>query len=98
MAIIIDDTDSSTPAPKLEAAVYAAKVFQGFADMVRRDIEANPNRDGSGCIEHVVRARDLQPEVAQMLVPIAHLKMTDTAVPAAELTVVRPRVESGLSS
>ena len=59
MAIVVDNADVSDFALELEAAIDAAEILERAANGVDRDVEADASGDGSGGVQDIVRAGDM---------------------------------------
>src|SRR6267142_6760341 len=80
MAVVVDHADAGGLAAQLEAAVDAAKIFKGGADVFDREVEADADRNGRGPVQNVVEAGNLQHEFAEILAAVAHPEVTQRAM------------------
>src|SRR4029077_2639418 len=74
MPVIVNHTNACVLAFELEAAVYAAKIVERGADLLRRNVERSAHRNRSCRIQHIVHARNVQREVSQIFLLISNLE------------------------
>src|SRR5208282_6294853 len=77
MSIIVNHADASRFALELEPAVHPAKSIQRGADLLRRNVERHAHRNRRRGVQHVVRARNVQREPAEILLFVSYLEMVD---------------------
>src|SRR5713226_9633752 len=90
MAIVINDADPGCLATQLEPPVHAAKVFQRRADVVSLDVEADSHCNRCGSVQDIVHSRHMQSKIAEIALPVGHMKMAGGLLPLGGYGGVEP--------
>src|SRR5579885_793985 len=74
MAIVVDHSNPIHRPAQLKTPIDAAEIFEGFADLRNRNIEADADRDCRSRIEYVVKTTNVKPEFTEVIAEIFHFK------------------------
>src|ERR1019366_8036740 len=80
MAVIVNHADARSLALELEAAVHAAKTVERGTNLLRGNVERGAHRNRRRRVQHVVRARNVQREFAEILLFVSDLETDERAV------------------
>ena len=80
MSVIVNHADPSNRTFELEAAIHAAKTVKRGTDLLHWNIERGSDRNRCRRIQHIVRARHVQGELAELFLFIGNLKTGERAV------------------